>query len=85
MMYVVKVRYYNEFANTDDHMTTVNCFVPAEDRYSVIQKMENFYGARDIEAIIIEDFSPDDFLAFDNHDMDLFYQVKNTLAADVIW
>ena len=85
MMYTVKVKWYNEFSKSKDNMETNFCFVPADSMQEVIDIMENHYGKDDIEEITIGVFSPDNFLEFEADVADMFYDVKGTLGAKVIW
>lgn len=85
MMYTVKVKWYNEFSEAKDKMDTNFCFVSAESYHEVIDIMEQYYGKNDIEEITMSVFSPDNFLEFDSDVADMFYDVKATLGAKVIW
>ena len=66
-------------------MDIAYCFVPADSMQEVIDKMEQYYGKNDIEEITITVFSPDNFLKFEERHADMFYDVKATLGAEVIW
>lgn len=85
MMYTVKVKFYAEYSDNEDKMETKFCFVPADSMQEVIEKMEDYYGKNEIEEITIGVFSPDDFLEFGADYADMFYDVKHTLGAKVIW
>ena len=85
MMYTVKVKFYAEYSDKKDKMETNFCFVSADDMYVVMHKMEEYFGKDCIEEITIADFSPDDFLVFESDISDMFYDVKSTLGAKVIW
>ena len=85
MMYTVKVKWYNEFSEVKDKMDTNFCFVAAESYHEVIDIMEQYYGKNNIEEITMSVFSPDNFLEFDSDVADMFYDVKATLGAKVIW
>lgn len=87
MMYIVKVRWYNEFSDKEDKMEETNCFVPGDNFHDIIDKMEAYYGKNEIEKITIEIFSPDNFLEFNNslHDCDLFRAIRETLEPRIIW
>ena len=85
MMYTVKVKWYNEFSKAENKMDTNFCFVAAESYHEVIDIMEQYYGKNDIEEITMSVFSPDNFLEFDSDVADMFYDVKATLGAKVIW
>ena len=85
MMYTVKVKFYSEFSDLEDKIETKFCFVPADSLKEVVEIMEQYYGKNCIEEITIGVFSPDNFLEFDVDLVDMFYDVKATLGAKVIW
>ena len=85
MMYTAKIKWYNEYSDRTDKIDIAFCFVPADSMQEVIDKMEQHYGKNDIEEITISVFSPDSFLEFDECYTDMFYDVKATLGAKVIW
>ena len=85
MMYTAVISWYNEYSDRADKMDIAYCFVPADSMQEVIDKMEQYYGKNDIEEITISIFSPDNFLKFDECHADMFYDVKATLGAEVIW
>lgn len=84
-MYTVKIKFYSEFSDLEDKIETKFCFVPADSLKGVIEIMEQYYGKNNIEEITIGVFSPDNFLEFDSDVADMFYDVKATLGAKVIW
>ena len=83
MIYTVKVKFYAEYSVNEDKMETRYCFVPGASLHDVIDKMEEYYGKDEIEKISIALFSPYDFLEFESSDM--FYDVKHTLGAKIMW
>ena len=85
MMYTAEVSWYNEYSDKANKIDIAFCFVPADSMQEVIDKMEQYYGKNDIEEITIGVFSPDNFLEFDVDLVDMFYDVKATLGAKVIW
>ena len=85
MMYTVKVKFYSECSDLADKIETRFCFVPADSMQEVIEVMEGYYGKNEIEEITIGVFSPDNFLEFESDVADMFYDVKSTLGAKVIW
>ena len=84
MMYTVKVKLY-EFSEGKNKTETKFCFVPAESYNEAINTMEQYYGKDEIEEITISIFSLDNFLEFDEDLVNMFYDIKATLEARVIW
>ena len=85
MIYTVKVKFYSECSDHMDKIETRFCFVPAYSMEEAAEKMESYYGRKEIDEITIGVFSPDDFLEFDSDCADMFYNVKSTLGERVVW
>lgn len=82
MMFTATVNYYN-----DDTMNveTEHLFVCADTFKDVTEKVSEFYGEDQIDSLEIASFSPDDMLIFNEEDEDLFYDVRDQLAEQIVW
>lgn len=82
MMFTATVNYYN-----DDTMNveTEHLFVCADTFKGVTEKVSEFYGEDQIDSLEIAPFSPDDMLIFNEEDEDLFYDVRDQLAEQIVW
>ena len=84
MMYIVKVKVYNEF---DMKSIKYNLFVPGDSYVDVINKLIKYYGEDELEEVTMELWAPDSFLEFEDsiHDNQVFNAVRQTLEDRIIW
>lgn len=82
MIYEVKVEHYEEW---DEKMVKSSMFVSADTIVEVAQQVSNYYGEKCLESIEVRPFSPDNFLVFDEKNIDLFTTVRDTLERDMVW
>ena len=82
MTFVVAVSYYNDETS---EKTTDFLFVFADTFKDATEKVTEYYGENQIDAIELQAFSPCDFLVFNEEDSDIFFDVKKAIGNKVIW
>ena len=89
MIYSVYVRYYNEYAESEDKnengMVEVNCFVAGDTINEVITQMTDYYGEEEIDKITCEAIGPDHFIEFRGKDRKVFAMIENDIKENVVW
>ena len=89
MIYSVYVRYYNEYAESEDKnengMVEVNCFVAGDTINEVITQMTDYYGEEEIDKITCEAIGPDNFIEFRGKDRKVVAMIENDIKEKVVW
>ena len=82
MIYEATVEHYEEW---DEEMVKSFMFVCADTIAEATQQVSNYYGEKCLESIEVRPFSPDNFLVFDEKNIELFTTVRRTLEKEVVW
>lgn len=82
MIFTAGVNFYE---SADEVDLKDKLFVCANNFSEAIEKITRYYGENNVDSISIFAFSPFDFLYFSEENHELFNEVQNVLAKDVVW